>query len=84
MKEKTREYSWGKRLIAFALALLMVVGYFPTVADAASAPGTVETETDPGTLPRVEQIYGKNTMNAGKVSVGKSVSDDTITLPTGE
>ena len=84
MKEEARKYGWGKRLLAFALAMLMMVGYLPTAADAASEPGTVDTVADPGTLPRVEQIYGENTMNAGKVSVGKSVSDGTVTLPTGE
>ena len=61
MKEEARKYGWGKRLLAFALAMLMMVGYLPTAADAASEPGTVDTVADPGTLPRVEQINGKNT-----------------------
>ena len=83
MKEGARKYGWGKRLLAFALAMLMMVGYLPTAADAASEPGTVDTVADPGTLPRVEQIYGKNTQNAGKVTVGKSVATDEETVSVG-
>ncbi len=83
MKEEARKYGWGKRLLAFALAMLMMVGYLPTAADAASEPGTVDTVADPGTLPRVEQIYGKNTQNAGKVTVGKSVATDEETVSVG-
>lgn len=63
--------------------MLMMVGYLPTAADAASEPGTVDTVADPGTLPRVEQIYGKNTQNAGKVTVGKSVATDEETVSVG-
>ena len=83
MKVEARKYGWGKRLLAFALAMLMMVGYLPTAADAASEPGTVDTVADPGTLPRVEQIYGKNTQNAGKVTVGKSVATDEETVSVG-
>lgn len=68
-----------RRLTALALAAAMAVGPVPTGTFAAEptglTAGQVVTEDDPETLGRHEEIYGDNTLNSGKVTVGKSVTD---------
>lgn len=75
--EATKGYTRCQRLLALALAVIMTVGYIP-VSGSAEELHLVSTRTDPPTLSRPEQIYGNNTMNAGKITVGKSVSDKPI------
>ena len=75
-----------KKLTSLVLVLAMVLVLAPVipVATHAAEPGKISTSADPQTLTRPNEIYGDNTQNAGKVTVGKSVSDSTVTLPTGE
>lgn len=90
MKKTQGRYSALKRIAAFLLAFVMVAGYFPTTdvwtASAAEittdliATDGVDTVADPQTLTRPATIYGDNTLNAGKVTVGKSVSNSSVTL----
>ena len=66
------------RILALALAAVMALSGIPSIparaADStAPAPGTVTTVHDPETLHRPIDIYGQNTLNAGKITVGKSV-----------
>lgn len=87
---KTRkEHSMGQRLFAMLLAVLLVFGMVPVTGTAAtvstvSTDGTattgVDTVADPETLTRPGTIYGDNTLNAGKVTVGKSVSNSSVTV----
>ncbi|MBQ8816755.1 MAG: VWA domain-containing protein, partial [Lachnospiraceae bacterium] len=68
-----------KRLIALTLSAVMILGGMPTVpayaADSGTpVPGTIVTVADPETLHRPIDIYGQDTFNAGKITVGKSVS----------
>ena len=70
------EKKWMKKLISLALCLVMVVGYFPGPAQAAVGdPGDITTVADPATLTAPEVVYGDNTKHAGKITVGKSVSN---------
>ena len=71
MKEKNR-------LIAWTLAAVMALSGVPIIpaqaADSTTpAPGSVTTVHDPETLHRPIDIYGQNTLNGGKITVGKSV-----------
>lgn len=85
---KKKGYSALQRLGSFALAVLMVVGLLPITALADDAEsswpiGEVTTQADPDTVSRPVDVYGSNTKNAGKVTVGKSVSDGAVTLTYG-
>ena len=82
MKKNVRKHSPFQRFLAFALAVLMVMGYIPASAhaDTTVVPGTIDTVADPQTLTRPETIYGTSTVNAGKVTVGKSVSDEAVSI----
>ncbi len=73
------------RLLSLVLCMAMVFSMLPITnasAESASAPGSISTVADPGTLTRPETIYGNNTQNAGKITVGKSVatSDEVVEL----
>lgn len=77
-----------QRLGALALALVLMLGALP--ADTFAAPGDlsrvvgeVQTIADPDTVSRPADVYGDNTLNAGKITVGKSVSDKPVTLTYG-
>ena len=86
MKNTHGRYSWAQRLGAFALAMLMVVGILPArilAAEEGRIAGQVTTVADPDTVSRPANVYGTNTQNAGKITVGKSVSDAAVTLPSG-
>lgn len=63
-----------RRLLSLVLVFVMVAGYIPVTASADTI-APVTTVADPETLHRTEEIYGDNTLNAGKISVGKSVQD---------
>ncbi len=75
-----------QRVSALMLAVLMIFGILPYAhityaADSGKAvDGGITTVADPETLTRPELIYGDNTINAGKVTVGKSVSNSDITV----
>ena len=87
MHKRQGSYVFGQRLLAFVLAFVMVLGYFPGLAltGHADSIAPVTTVHDPyvevNSLDNL--IYGSNTKNAGKVTVDKNVIDDsgTITLP---
>ena len=72
MKKRTR----FQRFLALALALAMVCGNLPALGRAADV---TAKESDPVTLGRMEGVYGSNTSNAGKVTVDKSISKDSLT-----
>ena len=72
-----------KRALSLALALFLVCGLLPPVSfaeDTDSVQDTKSTVDDAETLTRPSSIYGDHTINAGKITVGKSVSDDTVAL----
>ena len=81
MRKENTNYSLWQRIGAMAMAVALVLGMVPTTGFAATGDiGTVSKVEDPETLTRPQEIYGDNTMNAGKVTVGKSVSKDAITV----
>lgn len=87
MKNKKGRYSWAQRLGAFALAVLMVAGILPArvfAAEEEQTVGQVTTVADPDTVSRPVDTYGQNTQKAGKITVGKSVSDGAVTLSSGK
>ena len=70
-----------QRLCAVTLAGLMVFGLLPGLNRAAALESdTLTTIADPETLTRPGSIYGDSTLNAGKVTVGKSVSTTDVTV----
>ena len=73
----TAKTKLSHRILSAVLCVAMLVTCFPVVAMAAEA-SSVTTVADPETLTRPETIYGDNTVNAGKVTVGKSVSDKDV------
>lgn len=71
--------------MAAAMATALIVTGLPEMNLAVTAandpvPGTVVTIADPETLTDPVTIYGDSTLNAGKITVGKSVSDTTVEL----
>ena len=74
----TGKTTFFKRALSIVLCLALLVSYVPVLAKAAE--GDIFTVVDPETLTRPGTIYGDNTMNAGKVTVGKSVSNTSITV----
>ena len=81
MKKESKNYSLWQRFGAMVLAAVLVLGMVPaTGVSAAGNIGTVHKIEDPETLTRPQAIYGDNTLNAGKITVGKSVSKDAITV----
>lgn len=74
-----------KRIMAAAIATALVVTGLPEMNLSVAAagqpmPGSVVTISDPETLTDPITIYGNSTLNAGKITVGKSVSDTTVNL----
>ena len=89
MKESTKCYPLYQRLLSFAMAALMVFGIIPLDTRAATTAQeyTVEhisTEADDQTLGRPGSVYGENTLNAGKVTVGKSVHNGAVSIAYGD
>lgn len=83
MRRDARFIPTAHRVLAFCLAIVLTLGSFPHGALTAAADtvgGETTTVADPGTLDRDKSVYGSNTHNAGKVTVGKSVSDTGITV----
>ena len=84
---RKKERSVWQRISSFALAVILVLGLLPVRAladDSLGVPvGEVTTVADPDTVSRPADVYGDNTKNAGKVTVGKSVSDGPVTLNYG-
>ena len=85
---RKNERSLLERIGSFALAVVLILGLLPVQALADSsqraAPvGEITTVADPDTVSRPVDVYGDNTENAGKVTVGKSVSDSAVTLNYG-
>lgn len=80
MKKKGQIKPVAKRLCALLVVLMLLVGVLPTAAFAADS-DLITTVTDPQTLTRPSDIYGNDTQNAGKVTVGKSVSAGSVTVP---
>ena len=72
-----------KRAFSALLCLALLVSYIPSGSlrtRAATGQELITTVADPATLTRPEIIYGDSTLNAGKITVGKSVSDEGITV----
>ena len=81
MRKESNHYGLWQRFGAMVLAFALVFGMIPVTGVAAAGNiGTVQKTEDPETLTRPQAIYGDNTLNAGKVTVGKSVSKDAITV----
>ncbi|MBP3701821.1 MAG: VWA domain-containing protein, partial [Lachnospiraceae bacterium] len=87
MKKK----NYLKRILAAVLAFVMVASGLPDMGHSVSAAesstgnvsGVISTTDDPQTLTRPLDTYGNSTLNAGKILVGKSVTDG-INDSTGE
>lgn len=70
------------RALSVLLTIALLITYIPLLSFSASSDtvSAITTVADPATLTRPETIYGDNTVNAGKVTVGKSVSNEDITV----
>ena len=81
MRKESKKFSLWQRFGALAMAAVLVLGMIPVTGAAVSTNiGTTNKIEDPETLTRPQEIYGDNTLNAGKITVGKSVSKDAITV----
>lgn len=83
MRRDARTVPITQRLLAFCLAFVLLLGAIPQgalTAYADTVAGETTTVADPSTLYQDDSVYGSNTHNAGKVTVGKSVSDTAITV----
>ncbi len=71
-----------QRTLCVLLSIALVLAYVPasTLRAKAAETDNVVTVADPETLTRPQTIYGDNTINAGKITVGKSVSDTPVTV----
>ncbi len=76
------EIKLRNRLLSILLCITLVLTYIPVsmLTTSAADENGFSTIADPETLTRPELIYGDNTINAGKITVGKSVSDTNITV----
>ena len=89
MKEIKKGYSWKHRALALAMAVVLTLGVLPVQSRAATATQEysvdhIETVADPQTIGRPGTVYGDNTLNAGKVTVGKSVHNGAVTISYGD
>ena len=89
MKEIKKGYSWKHRALALAMAVVLTLGVLPVQSRAATATQEysvdhIETVADPQTIGRPGTVYGDNTLNAGKVTVGKSVHNGAVTINYGD
>ena len=85
---KRKRYSARQRWGALIMAALLLLVNVPlrTHAESEALPmvvGQTSTVADPDTVQRPADVYGTDTTNAGKVTVGKSVSDSAVTLSYG-
>ncbi len=88
MKKEIGSHSLGKRILSLILSVVMVFGVLPlnTRAEVTAQPYDVDhtaTVADPQTIGRPGSIYGNDTLNAGKVTVGKSVHNGAVTIDYG-
>ena len=88
MKKTNRYRPWYQRLLSVGLAALIAFGAIPlnTRAETTAQDYTQDlltTVADPQTIGRPGSVYGDNTLNAGKVTVGKSVHDGAVTVSYG-
>lgn len=88
MKENKKGYPLYQRVLALAMATVLTLGVLPVQSLAETATQVypvdhVETVADPQTLGRPGSVYGDDTLNAGKVTVGKSVHNGTVSLDYG-
>lgn len=88
MRENTKRYPLYQRLLSFAMAALIVFGILPLDTRAATTAEAytvdhIETIADGQTIGRPGSVYGNDTKNAGKVTVGKSVHDGPVTITYG-
>jgi len=89
MKENKKGYPLCQRLLSFAMAAVLVFGILPVQTRAAAEAEAylvdhTTTVADPDTISRPVDVYGTDTEHAGKVTVGKSVSDTAVTLTSGD
>ena len=88
MKENKKGYPLYQRILALALAAVLTLGVLPMQSRAAVATQVypedkIETIADPQTIGRPGSVYGDSTLNAGKVTVGKSVHDGAVSISYG-
>ena len=88
MKRNTRHHPWYQRLLSFGLAAVLAFGAVPLNIRAAVTTeeytqDPIDTVADDQTIGRPNSIYGNNTLNAGKVTVGKSVHNGAVTITYG-
>ena len=71
-----------QRILSMLLCVAMLLAYLPAgiLRTSAAAGDPYSVVADPETLTRPSAIYGDNTLNAGKVTVGKSVSTTDVTV----
>ena len=77
-----RRHTLRQRALTLLLCVAMLATYLPGIGLSAAAADNdgITTVADPQTLTRPAAIYGENTLNAGKVTVGKSVHNGDITV----
>ena len=88
MKENKKGYPLYQRTLALVMAALLTLGVLPVQSRAAITTEDytidhISTVADPQTLGRPGSIYGDDTLNAGKVTVGKSVHNGTVSINYG-
>ena len=70
-----------QRILCMIVCAAMLMAYLPGgLLGARAATVDITTVADPETLTRPGAIYGDSTLNAGKITVGKSVSNTGITV----
>ena len=78
MTTKTTNF---QRIMSLLLCVALLAAYLPaSLVKSSAATESITTIADPETLTRPGTIYGDNTINTGKITVGKSVSDKGITV----
>ncbi len=88
MKGKKKGYKRYQRTLALVMAAVLTLGILPVQSFAETASQAyptvhISTVADNQTLGRPGTVYGDDTLNAGKVTVGKSVHNGTVTIDYG-
>ena len=87
MRKNKKGYPLYQRALALLMAAVLALGVLPVQSRAAETEAYpvdhISTVADPQTLGRPGTIYGDNTLNAGKVTVGKSVHNGAVTIDYG-
>ena len=89
MRKNKKGYPLQQRVLALLMAAVLTLGILPVQSRAAVATEDytfdhVTTVADPQTLGRPGSVYGDDTRNAGKVTVGKSVHDGAVSINYGD